>query len=463
MTDEMRHPHSRLPVLVRTLTGRALHLGRHVRSESLHRNSLYIMAVTIVTSLLGFVYWLVAAHAYRTAQVGLAAALISAMTLVSMLCNLGINTALVQVLPQRRPGTEWSATLNAALLLGTVSSLVGGGIAVAALPLFSSDFVSLVDSPAFALAFVAGIVFTTATNLLDYACIAERAAGQTLARNFVFSAVKIPLLLWPLIAGLGTFGILLSWTASTGATVALMFLLLPRLGRQYEFSLRGVRSELSRLRSFLAGHHSMNIGSFAPWWMLPVLVTVQISPAATAYFYATWRVTGILSMVAPSFASSLAAEGAHDPANVYRKAVSSARATALLLAPACLVVILGGKWILGAFGSAYASHGLALLLLFVVAALPDAAMNLYVSILRVRGRLRFGGLLQLGTAAVALVAAWFLLPGLGIAGAGVAWLLSRVVGCVAIGLDPRRERELPDNRTPRDASAPSAPSAAPVA
>jgi O-antigen/teichoic acid export membrane protein len=419
------------------LVSRARIVVRRARDDSLHRNSLYIMAVTVVTAGLGFVYWLFAAHTFSASQVGFGATLVSTMTLISMLANLGINTALVQRLPGRSSGKDWSATLNAGLLLGGASSLLGGVLGLYALPLISSQFDPLVHTPLLAVTFVAGVVLTTATNLLDYACIAERAAGQTLARNAVFAVVKIPLLVLPPVADLGVRGIMVSWVGTTAATVVMMVMLLPRLGQEYRLSGAGLLPELRQLWGYLAGHHSINIGSFAPWWLLPVLVTSQISPVATAYFYATWRVSGLLYMIAPSFASSLAAEGAHNPGEVRRIAISSARATVALLVPGALVVAAAGWWILAAFGRDYAEHGYILLILFVGAALPDAVMSVYVSVLRVEERLRLGGFLQLGTAILSLTFAWAFLPSLGIAAAGIGWVLSRLVGCAVIWVDQR--------------------------
>ena len=41
---------------------------RHARSDSLVRNSLYLMASTVVTAGLGYVFWVVAAHAFTSAK-----------------------------------------------------------------------------------------------------------------------------------------------------------------------------------------------------------------------------------------------------------------------------------------------------------------------------------------------------------------------------------------------------------
>jgi O-antigen/teichoic acid export membrane protein len=418
------------------------------------RNSAYIMAVTVVTSALGFVFWLVAARRFDATQVGLSAALVSAMTLVSLLSNLGINTALVQMLPRRKPGLEWSATLNAGLFCGLLSSGVAGALTVVLLPLISSRFSLLEHSLGYMLVFVGGVVLTTATNLLDYACIAERRAEKTLIRNTVFSVVKIPVLVIPAVVALGTFGVFFSWVAATAVTVLVAAVMIPGLGRGYRISREGVWRELGRLRGYIAGHHSINIGNFAPWWLLPVFVTIQVSAASTAYFYATWRVCGLLFLISPSVASAFTAEGAHSPDRLWHIAARTQRAIMMLLIPGCVLFAVTGHWILAAFGSEYASAALPLLLLFTVASLPDSIMDVWVGVLRVEGRLRFGSWLQLGTAAMALIMSWFLLPPLGISGAGVGWLASRIVGVALVGWDYRRQRMLRDSESSPSSAAP---------
>ena len=409
-----------------------------IRSDSLIRNSVAIMAVTVVTSILGFIFWLVAARRFSADQVGISAALVSTMTLVSLLSNLGINTALVQMLPRRKAGAEWSATLNAGVMLGSASGVVAGLLAVVLLPIISSKF-DLLSSPGYLAIFVGGVVVTTVTNLIDYACIAERRAEKTLIRNTVFSVVKIPVLLLPFVVAMGTFGIFVSWVIATAVTVGVGATMIPRLGRSYRLVAPGLREQFANLRTYIAGHHSINIGNFAPWWLLPVLVTIQVSSAAAAYFYATWRICGLLFLISPSIASALTAEGAHSPGELLRIAARSQRTIMAMLIPACVVLAVAGHWILAAFGPDYASEGLPLLLLFTVASLPDSVMDVWVAVLRVEGRLRFGSVLQLGTAALALALSWVLLPSMGLTGAGVAWLASRVVGVAMVAWDFRRQ------------------------
>jgi O-antigen/teichoic acid export membrane protein len=156
----------------------------------------------------------------------------------------------------------------------------------------------------------------------------------------------------------------------------------------------------------------------------------------------------MLSLISPSVASALTAEGAHDPEQLWHVAARSQKTIMAMLLPTCVLLALSGHWILLAFGSEYAAEGFMLLLLFVVAAPLDSVMDVWVAVLRVEGRLRFGSWLQLGTAGLALVLAWFLLPPLGIAGAGIGWLVSRIVGVALVAWDYNSQKRLRASRGP---------------
>jgi len=103
----------------------------------------------------------------------------------------------------------------------------------------------------------------------------------------------------------------------------------------------------------------------------------------------------------------------------------------VILAPAMIVMVAAGRFILGLFGAPYAAAGYALLVLLAISALPDAVSNVAVAVLRVTHRLGYSALLNLGILAVSVAGAWVLMPALGIAGVGVAWLGAQALGAIA--------------------------------
>ena len=418
-------------------------LARRVHSDSLLRNSIYIMGTNVVTASFGYLFWILAAHTYSTYDVGLGSALISAMSLASVLATLGMDATLVQTLPRREAGRAWSLTLNAGFATGILAGLLTGAIMVVALPLFSHQFVIVEHNASYAFAFVAGVPLITVSVLLDQAFVAERAANNMLVRNAAVAVLKIPLLVLPvvLLAQVGALGILLSWVvAMTVVLIGGLLLLLPRLGRAYCLAARGIVGQVRSMFSSLVGNHFINLGGGLSQYILPVFVAVRLSPTDNAYFYTTGRLGSFLFMVSSAVAVSLFSEGSHAADDLPRKVRASAAISGMVLGPAMLVCFLGGRYLLLVFGPGYAQHGLTLLMIYAASAVPDAITNIYVSVLRVQRRLRFAALLQLSMAALTWVLAWIWLPVLGIAGVGWAWLIAQVVGSLVAGVDVIRIR-----------------------
>jgi len=263
---------------------------RRLRRDSLLRNGAYNMGATIVTALLGYVYWVVAARVYQPRAVGSGAALVSAMTLAALLANLGLGSALVAILPERSNGPAWSRALNAALVLSLLSGAIVGGAVTVTLPLLSARL-SIDADPSYTLLFVVGVALWTVSTTLDGAFVAERAASHVLVRSALFAAVKIALLVTPLSqTGPSGKGILVSWVLATAISCVAGFIQLNRLGRGYRGGGCGVVGEARVLLRSLAGQHLINLGGSAPMYVLPLLVTTRLSTTANAYFYTTWKV-----------------------------------------------------------------------------------------------------------------------------------------------------------------------------
>ena len=409
-------------------------LFRRVQSDSLLRNSIFIMGSTVVTSAVGYLYWVLAAHMYSAYNIGLASAFISAMSLTSTFASLGIGSALIQLLPRREDGYEWSITLNACMIAGVFTSVVGGIIVAVALPFLSPQFATGKYHLLYLICFIVGVVLCTVTTLLDSTFVAERATSNMAARNAVFALLKLPLML--LLIQIGALGIFSSWVLSLGATFIFgMLVLVPRLKRNYRVSTRRLTKQLRPMLPAFAGHHFINIGGSLPMYLLPVFVAVELSATDNAYFYTTWMVGTIFFMVSSSVATALFSEGSHTTYDLMRKVRASALIICILLCPILLVLFLWGRAILSIFGSSYAQHGLLLLMLLMVGAIPDGITNIYVSLLRVQRRLRSAALLNLGMALLALALAWILLPILGVAGAGWSWLIAQSCGSLVVGID----------------------------
>src|ERR1700680_547080 len=152
-----------------------------------------LVGTTAVTSLLGFVYWWLAARAFSPAVVGFGSAAISAMTLLGTLALLGLGTLLLGELSQQR-GREASLISTALIIVGGVGGLLGLAFAVAA-PHISADFRALDASVGNCALFALGVSLTAITLVLDDVLIGLFRGKLQLWRNGLFAALKLAALL----------------------------------------------------------------------------------------------------------------------------------------------------------------------------------------------------------------------------------------------------------------------------
>jgi O-antigen/teichoic acid export membrane protein len=426
-------------------SARTVSLARYARQSSLHRNSAWIMLTVVLTSALGYAYWLAAARLFPARQIGLANGLVSLMTITAIIANVGTAPALVHRLPTRRRVEDWSTTLSASLLGGALVGLLGGVLVLAILPVLSPQLSTARDDPVIGALFLAGTSACVCSTVLDYAFVAERQSRAMSVRGATFALVKIPLVVLPAIAfGTlhGTTWIFGSWVlAYIVACLAGIAIMVPRLRPGFRLRIRGAARELRDIGRLLAGNYFITLGNALPLYLLPVIVVTRLSATANAYFYITWMVGGIFFMISSAVGSSLFAEGSNDPARLTATTRASVRLTAVLLAPAILLVLAAGEQILGLFGPAYASNGTHLLWVLTLASIPDAITNLYVPVLRVRRRLRAAGMLTLGMAAITVVAAWIVAPGGGLSAIGVVWLIGQTLGSLWVAWDALGTRQ----------------------
>jgi len=403
---------------------------------------MFIMATNIVTALFGYIFWLVAAHTYSAYDVGLGSAIISVMALASTLALMGMDATLVQVLPRRESGYAWSLTLNAGLVMGTLTGLLAGAILIVALPFFDPTFAIVGNEINYALIIVFGVPIMTVSFLLDQAFIAERVAHNKLVRQLVAAVLKIPLLVLPvvLMVRVGALGIFLPGVLAMAVILIGGLVLVFHLGRAYTLATPGIGEQIRSMFSSLAGNQFINLGGILPYYLVPVFVATRLSPSDNAYYYMTLRLSEFFTMGSYAVSMSLFAEGSHTAIDLPRKIRSSILLICMIIGPAMLFCLLAGRYILLLFGPDYAQYGLTLFIIYVLSTVPDAITNVYLMVLRIQNRLRFAGLINVVMGALTLGLTWELLPRLGIAGAGWAFLISQSVGSVVAGVDFLRMR-----------------------
>jgi len=278
--------------------------------------------------------------------------------------------------------------INTCFTVTGIMALALSGIFLAGIDFFSPRTSFVTDDPWFILAFIVYAFCWPVSGLLDRVFIASRRAEFSLIKNTIFSLLKIPL---PIFLGLffHAFGIVSSW----GLAIAIAFgiavlVFLPRVQRGYRPALTIDLGIIRRIRGYAAGNYAVAIFGAAPALLLPIIVVNLVSAEANAYFYISWTMAGLLHAIPIAVSFSLFAEASHFEDQLASQARRAFRFSVLLLVPAVVLMALLGKWLLLAFGQAYSSNALTLLWLFAASSLPAAINDIYVSVLRVRGRIK---------------------------------------------------------------------------
>jgi O-antigen/teichoic acid export membrane protein len=399
----------------------------------LYSNAFYLMVTGLLTSFLGFAFWIVVARFYSAADVGLASAAISAMGLVAAFAHLGLGIGLIRFLPHS--GEKANSLINTALTIGTLASILGVIIFIAGLGIWSPALLFIRQSPIYLAAFVIFTVVSVTLSLTGESFIGKRRAGFVVGQNLALSVLRLIL---PVILAtfFHSFGIFASWGISLlVALLVSMFLFLPRAQSGYKPFFTINKKVVNEIMHFSFANYIGNLLWGLPATILPIMMLNLLGAEPTAYFYVAWAIANAFSLVSGASSLSLLAEGSYDEGRLASNTWRSLKVTFLILVPAVILLLVIADKLLLLFGSSYSENATTLLRILGVSILPCAVTNIFLSIKRVEKKLKAIVGLTAFVAIATLSLTYLLLPIMGTNGAGIAWLSAQ--GIIALTIVAR--------------------------
>ena len=387
------------------------------------------MVNTAVSTGMGFIFWMVVARYYTEYEVGMAAAIIAAIGMLSLISSLGLDVALIRFLSKAKEPVKM---INSCFTISGIVALAVTVIFLAGLDLWSPATSFVRDNTRFLLAFVLFAICWPLSGLMSSVFIAKRRAEFVLVKSTIFSLLKIPLPIL-LVLFFHAFGIVGSWgLAVVAAFIISLFLFLPRVQESYRPVPKLDLSIIKGIWKYSAGNYFVSIFAAAPYFLLPIIVVNLISAEQNAYFYVAWMMAGLVQAIPIAVSASLFAEGSHSEEALGANARRSFRFIILLLVPAIILLVALGKWLLLLFGENYSSNGLTLLWILGASGIFIAVNDVYYSILRVRGRIRELFFIRALISIAVLVASSLIAPKIGIVGIGYAWISAQAVASIYV-------------------------------
>jgi O-antigen/teichoic acid export membrane protein len=349
-------------------------------------NASYLVATAAITSGLGFAYWWLAARRFSPQEVGLAAAAVSAMTLLGYVGMLGFGTLLIAELHRRADLV--AAYIATALLGAAAAGTLLGAAAVVAAPSLSSELARFAGDAAGQALFSIGVGLTAASLVVDQALIGLLRGGAQFVRNAVFAAGKLVFLgvVAVAVGGGSSVTIFATWVAG----VLVSMLAVVAIGLRHEHRLQRYRPNWVILRQLGRGmfqHHVLNLAFQAPGLALPVVVATAVSTTAAGYFYVASMMAGFVSVAAPALGIALYAVGSRSPSGLPHAMRITLALSFLSTGAGCAVAVVAGRPLLSMFGSGYAAAGTAPLIVLSLATLPGIVKVYFVQVYRITGRI----------------------------------------------------------------------------
>jgi O-antigen/teichoic acid export membrane protein len=388
--------------------------------DSLYRNSIYLMLSTAVMGGFGFVFWIIAARLFTTAQVGLGSALIASINLITGLSLLGLNMGLIRFLPS---SLEKNEKINTVIVVTSLVTLFVSTIFVYWINIFSPSMIVLKHNLYYAVFFIIAMIIMTVSIVIDSVFTAYRSTNYVLLKSVLFSVGK---LIFPFVLiSLGAFGIFGTWIFSTilAVVVSLYFLIRRfhfRITYQYDMGI------IKKIFHFSFTNYLAAFAGALPTYLLPLIIASKLGLESTAHYYIAMSLATMLFMVPGAATQSLFAEGSHNEGGMKHHLRKTIKIILLIMIPAILILFFFGNYILLLFGKSYSSEGFRFLQILAVSGIFVSINAIYTAIFRVKKKVKQMLVISAIGTAVTLVLTYLLLY-LGLIGIGIAWIVGQVI------------------------------------
>lgn len=412
-------------------------LKQHLNTP-LYANAYYLMSTSVVRSLSGVPFWMLAARLYAPAEVGLASAVLSAVALLATISGLGLGFGLIRFLPDANG--DANDLLNSSFTLVVASSGVLASIFLIGLPLWSAPLAVMCYQTHFVVLFIPFATVATLSALTNQVFIAHRAARFSLYTNAIGSILKVPLLV-PFAMLSGGVGIAFSvWTPMLLTLAVALVWFIPRIQHAYQPSPVFRGALIGGLMRYSLANYGANLLSALPATLLPLMVLSVLGAVGNAYFFAAWTMIQPLLMVAVAISFSLFAEGSHYERALPRTVGRAWVLALLILSAGVTTALLFGHRLLLVFGAQYSQNATTLLRLLSLCTLPAAIRMIGFAAYRVRKQLRRILVISTVDVALSVAFAYCFLRVIGLDGIGLGLLIGQVPVAALVACTARRRR-----------------------
>ena len=191
---------------------------KNIWGQSFYHNSAYLILSTAFLASSGFIYWWLAARWTSSYNVGIATTLVSVMTYIGIVGQMGLNISIIRFLPgSKNPAGK----INTSITIVSIIALISTVIFLLVSGRLSNNLVFIRKDSLLTLSFVIFMVFAALNVTIESIFIALRSSINVLIKNVVLSVIKVGFLF--VFLSMGGYGIFTSWALAIVITVGFSF------------------------------------------------------------------------------------------------------------------------------------------------------------------------------------------------------------------------------------------------
>lgn len=392
-------------------------------NDAMRRNSMLLILAQLTSAAGLFFFWIINARLFSAGNVGLATSFINFGILIAAFTNLGLPNTIIRFLPKSK---QAGGLFSAALSLVTLSSFVGGIVALKLLPLVAPKLDFVTASAGLEILLVLLIMTTAIGALLDGTLVSYRKGELVLAKSII---TLLPRLILPFLAiEAGVRGM-------TGVYIVTLLLgvgynLIIIIGRLLPAneSLKPALGQVMVHKAYATSNYLGGLFGILPITVVPIIVLNRLGPESAAYFYMPLMIAAMISLICNAISQALISECSHtDDLDIQRDHFKNAlKHQYQLLLPLVAVLMLAGWPILSIYGHQYAVNGFMPLLIMVLAGLVVGLNWLGDTWLNITKRSRDYFLMNAFNA-LAVVGSVYLFSKHGLVAVAIGWLVGQLI------------------------------------
>lgn len=403
----------------------------------LYKNAILLMTDTIISSVFGFLFWMVVTRCYIAHEVGLAATVIPVVGLVGTLSIFGFGEALVRFLPSSGKGSR--AMINSFLTISGLAAILISLIFLAGLSIWSPTLLFIQENWIFLLSFVLFSVVITLNLIKDRVFVARRNVKLLLVSTSIGGSRILIVAFFA--SFFGAFGIFASWGLATlVAFLVGIFILVPMVEPGYR-PIPTVKKDLvNDMLHFSAANHVSGIFSALTLAAIPLLIVNTLGAEDVAYYYIAFMIASFLFMIPMAIYVSLFVEGSHFMNELGAHVRKALKLALLIVVPLVILILFFGDRLLLFFGPEYADEGFGTLQVLAISSVFTAFNAMFMATRQVLKRMKTIVALAAFNVFAIVGFGYLFLPWMGLIGIAVAWTVVKGMISAGIGLYVLRTR-----------------------